>query len=314
MLGRTASSIFWMFRYLERAENTARLLEAGLRMALTRGAGVARDEWRSVIVTLGQQRSYEANHDDYTGLQVCNFVLRARENPESVLSIVERARNNARVSRTSITAEVWEAVNEGWLLLKESLARPVRESNLGEILFNIRRDATLVRGATHGSMMRNDIYHFARAGTFLERADNTARILDVKYYLLLPSYSYVGSTLDTGQWDSILRSLSARRAHRWLNAGRTDARGIANLLILDDRFPRSLSFCYDALSSNLAQLAALHGQESQCNTLMREAEAKLANTTIDSIFDTGLHEFLVSFIVGNQAIANAISDDYRFNA
>lgn len=314
MLGRTASSIFWMFRYLERAENTARLLEAGLRMALTRGAGVARDEWRSVIVTLGQQRNYEALHDDYTGPQVCNFVLREKENPESILSIVERARNNARVSRTSITAEVWEAVNEGWLLLKESLARPVRESNLGEILFNIRRDATLVRGATYGSMMRNDIYHFARAGTFLERADNTARILDVKYYLLLPSYSYVGSTLDTGQWDSILRSLSARRAHRWLNAGRTDARGIADLLILDDRFPRSLSFCYDALSSNLAELSELHGQQSQCNTLMREAEAKLANTTIDSIFDTGLHEFLVGFIVGNQAIANAISDDYRFNA
>ena len=312
MLGRTASSIFWMYRYLERAENTARLLEAGIRMALTREADAASDEWRSIIVTLGLRDGYEAVHEDYIGSQVCNFVLREKENPESVLSMVERSRNNARLARTSITAEVWEAVNEGYLLLKGLLQRPVREANLGEILYTIRREATLVRGASHGSMYRNEIYHFARAGTFLERADNTARILDVKYYLLLPSYSYVGSTLDTSQWDNVLRSLSARRAHRWLSAGKMDARGISELLILDERFPRSLSFCYDALSSNLAELADLHGHESQCNTQMLQAEAALNARTIASILDSGLHEFLLEFINVNQSIATAIAADYRF--
>jgi uncharacterized alpha-E superfamily protein len=194
------------------------------------------------------------------------------------------------------------------------MKRPVRDSSLGEVLFAIRREATQVRGATYGSMYRNDVYHFARAGTFLERADNTARILDVKYYLLLPSYSYVGSTLDTGQWESILRSLSARRAHRWISSvGKMDARGIAGLLILDECFPRSLAYCYDALSSNLAELEKMYDEESQCNRLISEAEDKLGATTIETVFEQGLHEFLVEFISANQAIANAIAKDYRFN-
>lgn len=312
MLGRTASAIFWMYRYLERAENTARLLEAGGRMALTRGADAAKDEWKSVIVTLGLRDAYEAVYDEYNGALVCNFVLRDPENSLSVMQMVENARNNARASRTSITAEVWEGVNEGWMTLKAALKRPVRDATLGEVLLQIRREATLVRGATYGSMYRNEIYHFARAGTFLERADNTARILDVKYYLLLPSYSYVGSTLDTGQWDNVLRSLSGRRAHRSINAGKMDARGIAELLILDHRFPRSFPFCYDALTGNLEALEQMHGIESQSNILMREAKAKLEKATIDTIFDTGLHEFLVAFIIGNQAIATAIAEDYRF--
>jgi uncharacterized alpha-E superfamily protein len=314
MLGKTANSIFWMFRYLERAENTARLLEAGFRMALTRGVEAANEEWRSVIVTLGERQAYDALHAEYTGTQVCNFVLREKENSQSVLAMIEMARSNARSARTSITAEVWESVNEAWMTMRDMLNRPVRESNLGPVLAEIRKVATLVRGATYGSMLRNEIYHFARAGTYLERADNTARILDVKYYLLLPSLAYVGSSLDTGQWDTVLRSLSAERAYRWLNAGRMDPRGIAEFLILDRRFPRSLAFCYDALRGNLRSLAELHNDRGDCHGLMRDADARLESATIEAIFDQGLHEFLSSFIAGNQAIATAISNDYRFTA
>ncbi len=313
MLGKTANAIFWMFRYLERAENTARLLEAGFRMALTRGGDAAGEEWRSVINTLGMDEAYEAKHESYSGPEACDFILRDRDNPECVMAMVENARNNARLSRTSITTEVWEAVNEAWMTLKGLLTRQVREANLSHVLYSIRREATQVRGATYGSMLRNDIFHFARAGTFVERADNTARILDVKYHLLLPSLAHVGSRLDAGQWESILRALSARRAHREvIHAGKPDASGIAELLILDPRFPRSLAYCYDTLSENLSALAAIHGQESQCNSLMREAETKLSETSIDDIFDRGLHEFLVDFISSNRAIANAIAEDYRF--
>jgi len=312
MLGKTANSIFWMFRYLERAENTARLLEAGFRMALTRGVEAGNEEWRSVIVTLGMQRAYEAVHSEYNGTQVCNFVLRDRENSENVLAMIEGARSNARAARTSITAEVWESVNEAWMMLRDTLQRPVREANLGTVLSAIRREATHVRGATYGSMLRNEIYHFSRSGTFLERADNTARILDVKYYLLLPSLAYVGSSLDSGQWDNVLRSLSAERAYRWLNAGRMDPRGIAEFLILDRRFPRSLAFCYDALKGNLGDLAELHGGRGECHALMREAGRRLNEATIDSILETGLHQFLLGFIADNQAIAAAIASDYRF--
>src|SRR5690606_11357739 len=121
--------------------------------------------------------------------------------------------------------------------------------------------STIARGATYGSMLRNEIYSFARAGTFIERADNTARILDVKYYLLLPSLAYVGTPLDTTQWDNVLRSLSGERAYRWLNAGRMDARSIADFVVLDRRFPRSLAFCYAAIAENLAALARLRSEE-----------------------------------------------------
>jgi uncharacterized alpha-E superfamily protein len=312
MLGRVANGIFWMYRYLERAENTARLLAAGHRMALTRGADAATGEWRSVLTTLGLLASYEAQGGDFSGAHVCDFVLRGKGNPESVLAMVEGARHNARACRSAITLEVWEAVHEGWMTLRDLLARPIRVANLDQALAAVRRESTLARGATHGSMLRNEIYCFARAGTFLERADNTARILDVKYYLLLPSLAYVGTALDTGQWDNVLRSLSGERAYRWLNAGRMDARSIAEFLILDDRFPRSLAFCYAAMRENLSALARLHGHEGPAHEMMRLTDQQLTGKTIDAIFDQGLHQFLVAFIVSNRDVAGAIAEQFRF--
>jgi uncharacterized alpha-E superfamily protein len=314
MLGRVANGIFWMYRYLERAENTARLLAAGHRMALTRGRDAAREEWRSVLTTLGLLQAYQASHDDFAGAHVCDFVLRGKGNDQSVLTMFESARTNARSCRSALTLEVWEAVNEGWMTLRDLLARPVREANLGSALGAVRRESTLARGATHGSMMRNEIYSFARAGTFIERADNTARILDVKYYLLLPSLAYVGTALDTAQWDNVLRSLSGERAYRWLNAGRMDARSIAEFVVLDDRFPRSLAFCYATLRENLASLARLHGHEGPAHELMRSADQQLTGRTIDEIFEGGLHQFLLEFIRRNREVASAIAEQYRFVA
>lgn len=312
MLGRTANGVFWMFRYLERAENTARLLDAGFRLALTRGQGMASDEWRSVLVTIGQDADFAAQGHEYTGQAVTNFILRAPENPGSVAMMIEHARSNARAVRTAITREVWEATNESWMALRDVFARPVRESTLGDTLALIRRQATLVRGAMDGTMLRNEIFNFARMGTFLERADNTARILDVKYYVLLPSIAWVGSGLDNAQWETVLRSVAGERAYRWLNAGRLDARGIAEFLILDGRFPRSLAFCHEKLRSNLAGLARQYGGETSAHALLRDAGARLHNATIDSVIDSGLHEFIGDFIAENRRLADAISADYRF--
>ena len=312
MLGRTANGIFWLFRYLERAENTVRLLDAGFRMALTRNLATTEAEWRSVIVTIGQRRAYEAKNATYTGIQVFNWILRDRANRESVLRMVELARTNARMVRAGLTREVWEATNETWMRLGEALARPVRESTLGTVLDLVRRQSTQVRGAMDGTMLRNEIYNFARLGKFIERADNTARLLDVKYYVLLPAVSYVGSSLDNAQWDNVLRSLSAERAYRWLNAGRMDPRSIAEFLILDGRFPRSLAFCYGKLRSNLASLARDYGDEMPCHAMLREADATLVEGDIETIFDDGLHEFIGDFIVRNQALASQIQRDYRF--
>lgn len=315
MLGRTANGVFWMARNLERAENIARLLEAGFRMALTRDPAVSQAEWRSVIATVGQTAGFEAAHGkDYRGERVWNFLLREKANPGNVLALIEGARTNARSVRTALTREVWETVNESWMVLKDALARPVREAVLGQALAQIRREATLVRGAIDGSMLRHEIYNFCRIGTFIERGDNTARILDVKYYVLLPSLSWVGSSLDNVQWESVLRSVAGDRSFRWLNAGAIDPRGIAEFLILDQRFPRSLAFCTNKLRSNLAGLAHQYGSESSAHELLRGLGTRFHETRIETIFERGLHEFIGEFIACNRQVAQAIEHDYRFYA
>ena len=312
MLGRSAWGVYWMARNLERAENTARLLDAGFRMALTRGKTAAGDEWRSVLVTLGQDQAFAASGADYSGLAVCNWVLRGADNPASVKCMIEAARTNARMVRTALTREVWEATNESWMILMEALARPVRAANLGEALDLIRRQATLVRGAIDGTMLRNDIYHFMGLGTLIERADNTARILDVKYHVLLPSLAWVGSRLDNVQWEMVLRSVAGERAFRWLNAGVLDPRGIAEFLILDRRFPRSLAYCYDHVATCIGWLARDYGGEPPSHALLRAAHARLGALATEEIFDMGLHEFITDFLETNRRVAEAIAADYRF--
>jgi uncharacterized alpha-E superfamily protein len=312
MLGRSANGIYWMTRYLERAENTARLLDVGFRMALTRGAQAASEEWRSVLITIGQDAGYRQRFEDYAGPQVFNFILRGPDNPASVLCMLENARTNARAVRTALTREAWETTNEAWMQLREMLIRPVREGNLGEVIAAIRRQTTQVRGAMEGTMLRNEIFNFARIGTFIERADNTARILDVKYYVLLPSLSWVGSSLDNAQWETVLRSVAGDRAYRWLNAGRLDPRGIAEFLVLDGRFPRSLVFSYDKLASNMAGLARQYGTETSAHELLRVARDKLQHASIERIIEGGLHEFITDFIAGTNQIDNAIAAEYRF--
>jgi len=313
MLGRAANGVYWMARYLERAENTARLIDVGFHLALTRGDKTLQDEeWKSVLTTTGQVGHFMETRGAHTGVQVINYLLRDKDNPGNVLQMVENARTNARVVRTSLTNEVWEATNEGWMTLRDLLARPVKEANLGEVLSAVRRQATLVRGAMEGSMLRNEVFNFARIGTFLERADNTARILDVKYYLLLPSAAWVGSSLDNAQWEMLLRSVAGNRAYSWLNAGSMDPRGIARFLILDGQFPRSLMFSFEKLRSNMAGLAKQYGRETSAHELLRDAGAQLHQTSIDQIFERGLHEFLNEFVGKTCQIGNAIAADYRF--
>jgi uncharacterized alpha-E superfamily protein len=312
VLGRTANGIFWMFRYLERAENSARLLDAGFRLALMRGSRSDHEEWRSVLTTLGLEAEFAASDVEINRLSVTNYILRERGNPGSVLNMIENARNNARGVRTAITREVWEATNEGWMNLRQLLARPVRAPDFFSVLAAIRRHATLVRGAMEETMLRNEIFNFARLGTFLERADNTARILDVKYYVLLPSISWVGSNLDNAQWETVLRSVSGERAYRWLNDGGIDPQGIARFLILDRRFPRSLAFCYAKMRSNLSSLAKEYGEQTKVQELLYNADDKLGVTTIEAIIDNGLHEFLTRFLADNRKLADALATNYRF--
>ncbi|WP_394178297.1 alpha-E domain-containing protein [Yoonia maritima] len=312
MLGKTAGGLYWMLRFLERCENTARLIEAGFRIALTR-SNDAENEWKSVVTTVGVQPGYEAKYDGYHATNVVDYLLRDPSNPSSVISTAEKARTNARMVRTALTTEVWEAVNENWMSLKAIMARPVAETDLPAVLAEIRKHSALVRGALHGTMLRNDIYDFAQIGTALERADNTARIIDVKYYTLLPSASFVGSPLDNVQWETILRSVSAHRSFRWLNQGDMTSSNIADFLILDARFPRSLSFSSRIVEENLEFLAKDYGFRMPCHDMIDVQRNKLRNHDISSIFEEGLHNFITDFIRDNNAIGAQIEQDYRFN-
>lgn len=312
MLGKTAGGLYWMFRYLERSENTTRLLDAGMRMAITRSSA-AENEWSSIVSTAGTRDSYLARHDEFEAGKVIDFLLRDRANPSSVMSVIEAARQNARLVRTALTREVWEATNECWMTLQAVLARPVSAKNLTDVLTTVRQQSGLVRGALHGTMLRNDIYNFTRLGTFIERADNTARILDVKYYVLLPSVSHVGSSLDNVQWESILRSVSGMRAYRWMHGGDITPNGIAEFLILDRQMPRSLAFCFNKIVDNLGYLADNYGERHPCHDLADRLLSRFGKTTIASIFDYGLHEYIEDFLNDNIALGLQIEQDYRFS-
>jgi uncharacterized alpha-E superfamily protein len=312
MLGKTANGLFWMYRYLERAENTARLIETGQRIALTRSGG-SDNEWLSVLQTAGAHAGFAAAHEgEVTREAAIDWLLRAKDNPSSVLSCISAARQNGRLVRTALTHEVWEATNSAYMRARDLLARKVSDRDLPTILGTIRQSTSLVRGATHGTMLRNDIYDFARIGTFLERADNTARILDVKYYVLLPSVAAIGSSIDNVQWETILRSVSARGGFRLEYGNVYDPRDIAQFLILDRRMPRSLAFCVRKLRDNLGYLSSNYGDRPPSWGKVDNLERAYLSHTIDAIFDYGLHEFIQTMLAQLADLGAQIEIDYRF--
>jgi uncharacterized alpha-E superfamily protein len=215
--------------------------------------------------------------------------------------------------RTALTRETWESINEAWMSLKRMLARPIDERDLPTVLDAIKRETALIRGSFYGTMLRNEIFDFSQLGTYVERADNTARILDVKYYVLLPSLSWVGSTLDNYQWESILRSVSAHRSYRWVYEADYKPTNIADYLILNVRMPRSLTFCYRFLGEHLKFLADDYGERHACHATAEKIQALLKRGSIKDIFDHGLHEFLAEFIRDNTRLGDEIAQDYRFH-
>ncbi|OHV81272.1 alpha-E domain-containing protein [Ensifer sp. LCM 4579] len=311
MLGRTANGLYWMFRYIERAENGARLIDAGLRMSLTRSEATE-DDWDGVLQSAGVRELYDQVHDKLTSSDAIDFLLRDRANPSSVMSCIEAGRHNARMVRTALTRETWEATNECWIEMKQSLTRMVRPAEMPEVIDAIKRRTGLIRGAFHGTMLRNEIFNFSRIGTFIERADNTARILDVKYYVLLPAVSAVGSSMDNVQWESILRSVSAHRAYGWVYDAELKPANIADFLISNGRMPRSLAYCYEKIVSNLGYLAREYGEKHAAHETAEQTLQSLRSRSIDDIMDQGLHEYLEEFISHNNRVGQEITDGYRF--
>ncbi len=311
MLGKTAGGLYWMARNLERSENTARMIETGQRIALTR-AGDTTDEWGSILRAAAVGPGFAAKHGEPTRDAVIDWMLRDKDNPSSVLRAVEGARSNARVVRTAITEDVWEAVNSCWMRLCDALARKVSERDLPRVLDLIRHRSALVRGAMHGTMLRNECYDFARIGTFMERADNTARIIDVKYYVLLPSAMAVGSRLDNVQWETILRSVSGEGGYRMSYGHQVRPREIVKFLVHDRQMPRSLSFCCGKVRDNLNYLATDYGARHPCHDQIEALCQRFASQDVDAIFDYGLHEYIQETLSALGGLSRQIEVDYRF--
>ena len=313
MLGRTANDLFWMSRYIERAENIARLLEVGYRIALLPREGHGQnEEWRSTLRSAGCDKGYLSKYGTYDTLNVVNFMLFDGDNPSSVYSCLATARRNARAQRTAMTREMWESLNSAWLTFSAKDATALAPNALPPLLDWIKERSALFRGALLNTILRNDTFCFSQLGTFLERADNTARILDVKYYVLLPHNEIVGGEIDSVQWAAILRSVSAHRSYRWVYKENYKPWRIAEYLILNEQMPRSLRSCYMEIETALGDLAKLYGTEQPCHITSRMVADRLKSGNINEIFQSGLHEFLEDFIASNNRVGMEISEAYHF--
>ena len=313
MLGRSAQNLFWLSRYVERAENMARLFEVGYRMSLTsRREGSASDHLISMLQAAEADEGFNLKHQQADVQSVANYMLFDEENPSSVRSCLLAARTNARSVRTSLTLDMWESINAAWLEFAAIRPRDVSGAKLQEFLAWIRQVSHRYRGALLSTFLRDDGYAFSQMGNFIERADNTARILDIKYYVLLPRASLVGSDVDIQQWTMILRAASAHRSYRHVYHDRYKAWNIADYLILRPEMPRSLVFCVDWINRTIAMLEEFYGTRTAVRVAVDEVNAMLEESSVDTIFEYGLHEFLTEFIARNNRMTDVLADSYNF--
>ena len=312
MLGRTANNLFWMARYIERVENIARLAEVGFRITLTPDASEGhREEWRSALTSAGALEQFEQKYPQISHEAALDFLLFDPDNPSSVYSSLKAARTNARSVRTKITHSMWETLNATWLTFEGINRSDVAGARLPEFLDWVRDQTMQFRGAFLGTVLRDDGYFFNQLGAFVERADNTARIVDVKYYLLLPSNQTVGGDVDTYQWETILRSVSAHRSYRHVYHQDYNPWHIADFLILRPEMPRSLRFSYDWVDRSLNGLCDYYGTTLPSHAMGQATRKRLCAANMEEIFRTGLHEFLAGFIAENDALTAQISSDYN---
>jgi uncharacterized alpha-E superfamily protein len=311
MLSRTADNLYWLARYVERAEYLARILEATQRLTALPLAYVGEsNEWESAVATAGCANAFYALFPEANEENVTDFLAFSMDNPSSIRSCFEAARTNARAVRTALTMEMWDAINGTWLELKRYGNGPTSREELSRFLRWVQESSLLFDGSAYRTMLRNDAYSFTRLGVFMERADNTARILDVKYHMLLPAHEHVGGPLDYFQWAAILRSVSALTSYHWVYRESLKPWLVADLLILKEEMPRSLASCYENIVTHLDKVASVYGRQGPSQRLARGVRTRLQNSRMDEIFQTGLHEFIQTFISDNNRIGTTISQQY----
>ncbi|CCQ73579.1 alpha-E domain-containing protein [Magnetospira sp. QH-2] len=314
MLSRTAANLYWMGRYMERAENLARILEVGYRMSQMPNweSGGTRNEWRSSAVTAACEKGLIEKHGEATLESVIAYIILDEDNPSSIHACLKTARTNARAVRTALTSEIWESLNDAWLEFDGRWRKNLRRDDLLPFLDWVKTRSTLFRGAMLGTMLRDQAFSFISLGAFLERADNTARILDVKYHVLLPAGDPVGGSADYYQWSTILRSVSALGSFHWVYRDSITPWKVAELLILRQEMPRSLVYSLSQVVRYLEAIDGEAGRHYDCHRLAGKLHSQLTYSRIEDVFQNGLHEYLTDFLARNNALGMEIADNYHF--
>ena len=309
MLSRVAHSLYWMSRYIERAENIARLLDVNLQFLADSQAVTPTklNTWESLILSTGEEELFAKLYATPDSRTVTEFLAFDLRHPGSILSCVHAARENARMIRDQISLEMWETINELHLLLKDNSVAAVSAAGPQEFFAKINRASHLFQGLTASTYSRNEGWEFIEFGKYLERADKTTRILDVKYHILLPSATDVGGALDTAHWQAVLRSASALEAYRRYYVREILPWKVAEFLVFSDSFPRSLHFCVAQIDDFLRRILGETGvrPRTAAARASRRLLADLQSLTITEVLDQGLHEFLMEV----QSTLATISDE-----
>lgn len=297
MLSRVADSLYWLSRYMERAENNARILDVNLQLMLdfeNQSEDVLRRHWEPIINTLEERELFFKLYDEADADSVIEFVAFEQENPNSILSCLARARENARTVREQISSEMWEQLNRVYLFMKSEEARHEYRSSAYDFFNRVVFGSHLFQGITDATMTHGEGWDFMQLGKFLERADSTSRILDVKYHILLPTGEQVGGNIDTIQWMAVLKSCSALEAFSKLYVGSIVPWKVAQFLILHDGFPRSIRFSVDALDGALHRISGCPRSHfvNEAERLSGRLCSDLDYSSVEDIFQSGLHQFL----------------------
>ena len=320
MLSTTADHLFWMARYIERSENTARMLDVNMSTSLLpQTVEVAEQGWRAMLSISELQAAFDAKYPNLTPRDVLDFMVRDPGNPSSIFCCLQAARENARAVRGVLTTEVWETHNDTWLELLKLLAGGILKRDPSQLFEWVKFRSHLSRGVTIGTMLKDEAFYFTRLGTFLERADNTARIIDVKFHGIGQTDAREGvngeaadsaaeNQLDYYFWAAILRSVSAFEVYRMVYRDVIAPSRVAELLVLRDDMPRSLLACMNEVCLNLEKVRNSRSRETERRAGLLRAE--LQHGRIEDILQMGLHTFLNAFLERVNDLGGRISQDF----
>jgi uncharacterized alpha-E superfamily protein len=310
MLSRTASALYWLGRYVERADFIARLVEATVRLDALSARPAGEAAWQSALAVSYTEQAFAATGHALAQAHVARFLTLDATNPGSIVRCLEMARNNARAVRTALTRDAWTAINRAWWLFQNraSTGGTAQTLNLVE---QVKGETRGFEGAVH-RMMRNEATLLIQLGAAVERADNTARLVDVKYHLLLPAGEPVGGVVDRDQWTTILQTVSAVTAYRWLYSEGLKPANVIDLLISRFELPRSLAACVEETVGLLSQLAKRTGLQGEADRMARARMARMQKSRTSDIIVSGLHEYLEAFIRENAMLDAAVARQFRF--